>query len=116
MLSKLKQLFKRDARNFKLGPMLDDDIDLGWLDPPEDPSDRGGWDLHWSEQVRHGLGPALYDMFCDDRALVSVMGSENMNTILCAGNGISQEPRALAEAGFSVVALDFSPAAVEIAL
>ncbi len=35
--------------------------------------------------------------------------------MLCAGSGISQEPRALAQAGFQVVALDFSARAIEIA-
>lgn len=115
MFSKLKQLFKRGERTFKLEPILDDDVDLSWLDPPNDPSDRSAWDRYWSEQVRHGLGPALFDMFCDDRDLIRVMDSEGMKTVLCAGNGISQEPRALAEAGFSVVALDFSLQAVEIA-
>jgi methyltransferase family protein len=46
---------------------------------------------------------------------VQVMNAEGMKSILCAGNGISQEPRALAQAGFQVVALDLSSQAVEIA-
>jgi SAM-dependent methyltransferase len=54
-------------------------------------------------------------MFFHDQDLVKVMKSERMSTILCAGNGISQEPRALAHAGFQVVALDLSPRAIEIA-
>jgi len=35
--------------------------------------------------------------------------------VLCAGNGIAQEPRALAAAGFAVTALDISPVAVGVA-
>jgi SAM-dependent methyltransferase len=35
--------------------------------------------------------------------------------VLCVGNGISQEPRALAWAGFDVTALDLSPYATEVA-
>jgi SAM-dependent methyltransferase len=115
MLSKLKQLFKRGERSPKLEPRLDDEADLSWLDPPTDPLDVAAWDRYWIEQVRHGLGPPLFDMFCDDRNLVQVMNTEGMNSVLCAGNGISQEPRALAQAGFQVVALDLSPRAVEIA-
>jgi hypothetical protein len=115
MFSKPKQLFKRGETTLEPQATPDVDLDLSWLDPPSDPSQRGAWDEYWSEQVRHGLGPALFDMFCDDRDLIGVMESEGMRTVLCAGNGISQEPRALAEAGFSVVALDVSPVAVEIA-
>ena len=107
-LWKLKRLFKRRA------PRLDDE-ELSWLDPPADPRDVAAWDRYWTEQTRHGLGPPLFDMFCDDRDLVRVMNNEGMRSVLCAGNGISQEPRALSEAGFDVVALDFSPQAVEIA-
>jgi SAM-dependent methyltransferase len=54
-------------------------------------------------------------MFLDDHDLIRVMNEEGMRTVLCAGNGISQEPRVLAEAGFEVIALDFSPRAIEIA-
>jgi hypothetical protein len=43
------------------------------------------------------------------------MQSRGLRTVLCAGNGISQEPRALAEAGFGVHALDCSVEATNIA-
>ncbi len=115
MLSKLKQLFSRGDRSPDLKPRLDDDTDLDWLNPPTDPLDVSAWDRNWTEQVGHGLGPPLFDMFCDDRHLVEVMDSEGMKNVLCAGSGISREPRALAQAGFEVVALDISPRAVEIA-
>jgi len=41
------------------------------------------------------------------------MNSAGMNTILCAGFGVSQEPLALSQAGFDVVAMDISPQAIE---
>ena len=88
---------------------------MTWLNPPADPLDITGWDQYWIDHVRHGIGPPLFDMFCDDSALVKVMNDEGMKNILCAGNGISQEPKALAAAGMDVVALDLSPQAVEIA-
>lgn len=93
----------------------EDDLDLSWLYPPDNPEDVAGWDRHWAEQVAHGLGPQIFDLFCDDRKFVTMMNDQGMRRILCAGNGISQEPQALAAAGFDVVALDISPQATEIA-
>ena len=115
MLSRLKRLFNRGGRSTESKPLLDDDTDLDWLDAPTDPLDASAWDKYWIEHVRHGLGPPISDMFCDDRGLVRVMTDEGMRSVLCAGSGISQEPRALAQAGFDVVALDISPKALEIA-
>jgi hypothetical protein len=115
MLSRLKKLLNRGERSTELTPLLDDDTDLDWLDAPTDPLDASAWDRYWTEQVRHGLGPPIFDMFCDARELVRVMNNEGMRSVLCAGSGISQEPRALAQAGFHVVALDLSLKAVEIA-
>ena len=114
MLSKLKKLFNRGAWSTHLKPLLDD-TDSDWLDPPTDPLDVSAWDRYWTEQLRHEFGPPIFDMFCNDRELVRVMNNEGMRSVLCAGSGISQEPRALAQAGFEVVALDISPQAVEIA-
>jgi hypothetical protein len=94
---------------------VDDDPELSWLIPPADPLDAGAWDHYWTKHLEHGIGPQLFDMFCDDRQLVTVMRNKGMSSVLCAGSGISQEPRALAEAGFRVVALDLSPKAMEIA-
>jgi hypothetical protein len=95
--------------------LLENDDELRWLHPPANPEDVAAWDQHWTEQVAHGLGPPIFDMFCNDRGLVRTMNDEGMTRILCAGNGISQEPKALAAAGFEVVALDLSPRATEIA-
>ena len=114
MISKIVQLFKRGACFIKPTPQFDADDDLSWLHPPAGPADVAAWNRYWIEQVRHGLGPSIFDMFNDDRDLVQVMNIEGMRSILCAGNGISQEPRALAQAGFQVVALDISPQATEL--
>jgi len=54
-------------------------------------------------------------LFCDDGNLVDTMRANELHTILCVGNGISQEPRALAWAGFDVTALDLSPYAMQVA-
>jgi SAM-dependent methyltransferase len=48
----------------------------------------------------------------DTDALIVERG---FKTVLCAGSGISQEPRALAAAGCEVIALDISPAAMRLA-
>ena len=91
------------------------DDDLDWFWPPSDIHDAQAWDKHWRQQVENGLGPELFDIFCNDKEVVEAMRRRGMKTVLCAGNGISQEPRALAEAGFNVTALDSSAAALEIA-
>jgi hypothetical protein len=92
----------------------EDSDDLSWLRPPANPLDVAAWDRFWAEHIRHGIGPPLLDMFCDDSMLVRVMRDEGIKSILCAGNGISQEPKALAAAGMDVVAMDISPQAAEI--
>lgn len=95
-------------------PLVADD-DLSWLDPPRDIHSLDDWNKYWYDQVRHGLGPGLFDMFCREEALIAAMRRRGFASVLCAGNGISQEPRALAAAGFTVSALDSSRAAMEIA-
>jgi hypothetical protein len=115
MLSNLRRLLNWG----RIGPgsrqELDKDAELRWLDPSANPEDVAAWDRYWTEQVANGPGPPLFDMFCDDHKLVRIMNGEGMRRILCAGNGISQEPRALAAAGFEIVALDLSPRATQIA-
>ncbi len=91
----------------------DDDCDWFW--PPGDVHDVQAWDKYWRQQIENGLGPPIFDMFCRDKELVEAMRRREMKTVLCAGNGISQEPRALAEAGFDVTVLDSSVVALEIA-
>ena len=85
-----------------------------WFFPPEDPNDVAAWDKYWMDQVSHGFGPLLFDIFCHDRDLIQVMFDEGMKNVLCAANGMSQEPKALAVVGFQVVALDFSSVALKI--
>lgn len=114
-LRKLMKWLDRFGLSPKEQPQFNDDADLEWVNPPEDPLDFATWDRYWIDNIRHGFGPPIFDMFCNDRSLVEVMNSEGMKTVLCAGNGISQEPKALARAGFEVVALDLSPQAIEIA-
>ena len=89
--------------------------EFAWLLPPSTTSDPAAWDQYWKEQVAHGLAPPLFDMFCDDTELVEFMNRHVMTRVLCAGSGISQEPRVLAEAGLQVVALDMSPVALRLA-
>jgi len=92
-----------------------DDEEVNWLHPPKDLLDPNAWDQYWTDQLSHGLGPPLFDMFCNERPLIAAMSRHEMKRILCAGNGISMEPRALSAAGFDVVALDISARALEMA-
>lgn len=114
MLSKLKQMFRRIQPTFE-PKQHGDNEDGPYLCPPADPLDIAGWDQYWLRHIDYGIGPSIMDMFCDDSNLIEVMRDQGMKSILCAGNGISQEPKALAAAGMEVVALDISPQAVEIA-
>ncbi|MEZ5286753.1 MAG: class I SAM-dependent methyltransferase [Vicinamibacterales bacterium] len=90
----------------------DDDFD--WLQPPDTVEDAGRWDRYWQEHVGHGLA-GLVHLFVDDGDLVDVMRATGLRRVLCVGNGVSQEPRALAWAGFDVTALDLSPLATATA-
>jgi SAM-dependent methyltransferase len=72
------------------------------------------WDMWWYEWLSRGYGDFVH-LFCDDGDLVDTMRANGLNTVLCVGNGISQEPRALAWAGFEVTALDLSPYATKVA-
>ena len=91
------------------------DDDMAWFFPPRDVHDSAVWDRYWQDQAAHGLTPPLFDMFCHDAPLIQCLNARGARTVLCAGNGISQEPRALAEAGFEVTAMDHSSAAVHFA-
>jgi hypothetical protein len=101
----LKRLFGRD----------DPDDELSWLWPPRNMHDSAAWDRYWNGYVSHGIGPGLNDMMAGDPETAKAMAEMGIKTVLCAGSGISQEPRALAEAGFEVTALDFSPVAMQLA-
>jgi hypothetical protein len=92
--------------------------------------DAGFWDGWWRDRLSQeydssafpgfespiGRDPrSLYRLVNGDDLLATVMSEHGLRTILCAGNGVSQEPRALAAAGFEVTALDISPVAVSYA-
>jgi hypothetical protein len=83
------------------------------LSPPNTTEDPVAWDEHWRGLVDCGLG-GLSEMFVHDSALVNFMRKNGIHKVLCAGNGISQEPKALGAAGLEVTALDLSPFAVRI--
>jgi SAM-dependent methyltransferase len=85
------------------------------------------WDEWWTVRLSRGRDnmffpvlPApifefrgqLWDVPNNDDPVVHIMREHGLRTVLCAGNGVSQEPRALAAAGFDVTALDISPVAV----
>ncbi len=111
----LQRLFGGPKRPREAPASLATDDDLRWVHPPANLLDADAWDQYWNDQLAHGLGPPLFDMFCDERPLIKTMTENGMKSILCAGNGISMEPRALAAAGFEVVALDLSPRALQVA-
>lgn len=89
--------------------------DMDWFFPPRNVHDHALWDRYWQDQVTHGLTPPLFDMLCSFTPLVPALIKRGAKRLLCAGNGISQEPRALAAAGFEVTAMDLSPAAAHFA-
>ena len=92
-------------------PRKSDDA-FSWLRPPATMVDPQAWDKFWRDRITHGVA-GYVDMFCDDGTLVDAMRTSGFQTVLCVGNGLSQEPRALASAGFGVTALDLSPLAAE---
>lgn len=88
-------------------PVLPPDDSCDWLFPPKTMVDPAAWDEWWRNQVKYGVA-GLVDMFVRDDQLVKAMRENGLNTVLCVGNGLSQEPRALAWAGFDVTVLDLS--------
>ena len=84
------------------------------MHPPQTMTDSAAWDQYWHNQLTRGAAGFVH-LFVDDGKLVDAMRSHRLRTVLCVGNGISQEPKALALAGFDVTALDLSPLATEVA-
>lgn len=108
MLTVIKRLFGRaQATRHSVD-------DFSWFFPPATLVDPVPWDQYWRDQLSHGVAGFVH-LFCDDGDLVDAMRAGGLKTVLCVGNGISQEPRALAWAGFDVTALDLSPFATEVA-
>ena len=87
---------------------------VAWMCPPDTTSDPVAWDGYWGDERTWELA-AFNDAFSHDEALVAALRAHGLATVLCVGNGGSQEPRALAWAGFQVTALDLSPLATEVA-
>jgi hypothetical protein len=117
----LKRLFGRTETQqlgLEVGPRTCEPsktpYDSSWLYPPNTLVDPAPWDKYWSEQIAHGVGDFVH-LFCEDGDLVDTMRANGFRTVLCVGNGISQEPRALAWAGFDVTVLDLSPFAMKVA-
>lgn len=82
--------------------------------PPNTLVEPEPWDQFWRIRIANGMAGAVHD-FCNDGALIDAMRANGLRTVLCIGNGISLEPRALAWAGFEVTVLDLSPFATEVA-
>ncbi len=99
----LKKLFGRrppQQLGLKVGPRkgpprVRDEDDYSWLEPPITLVHPEPWDEFWYEHLSHGVGDFVH-LFCDDGELVDTMRAHGLKTVLCVGNGISQEPRALA--------------------
>ena|SRR5215469_8364395 len=85
------------------------------------------WDSWWEERISKRrtsrfmfpiveapmikYGGTYVDVVNSDDLLLAIMAEYGLKKVLCAGNGLSQEPRALARAGYDVTALDLSPKA-----
>lgn len=118
----LKKLFTRrppQQLGLEVGPQsastrVRDDHECVGLDPPISLRDPDPWDRYWYEWLYHGVGDFVH-LFCDDGELIDTMRANGLKTVLCVGNGISQEPRALAWAGFDVTVLELSPYAITVA-
>jgi SAM-dependent methyltransferase len=94
--------------------VLDSSDDFKWMFSPSTVTDSAAWDRYWQDQLSHGVAGFVH-LFVDDGELVDAMRANGLRTVLCIGNGISQEPRALAWAGFEVTSLDISPLAAKVA-
>lgn len=97
---------------------------------PNSSPDAAYWDQWWNDLLSDGravpyMFPMIeaplvchkdtyYDVANSDKLLIGMMVEYGLRTILCVGSGISMEPRALAEAGFNVTALDLSPTALRV--
>jgi SAM-dependent methyltransferase len=117
----LKKLFSRtppQQLGLEVGPVSERSRvarnDYRWFEPPISLVNPDPWDIFWYEHLSRGYGDFVH-LFCDDGDLVDTMRANRLKTVLCVGNGISQEPRALAWAGFDVTALDLSPYATKVA-
>jgi len=79
------------------------------VEPPKDVHNVAGWNEYWKSALLDGSEREAADRLASDPALPALLQRRGVKTILCAGNGLSQEAPALALHGFDVVALDISP-------
>lgn len=86
---------------------------LEWRSPPENREDPKGWDWYWEERLKEEEPSNLFFYFEILDLLIPVLREFNLKKILCAGNGISLEPYALASAGFEVTSVDLSLKAID---
>jgi|SRR5215213_851866 len=118
----LKKLFSRkppqqlglEVRPRSASARVPRKYDRSWLEPPislVDPRRGIGSGMNGSPTV--SVVSSISFVMTGD--LVDTMHANGLNTVLCVGNGISQEPRALAWAGFDVTVLDLSPYAMKVA-
>lgn len=122
MLDFLKLLGGEDDEDETTGPCVRRDsrgaARRPGAEPPPPPrrsmSEAAPWDEFWTGQMQSGMA-GFVDMFCRDGRLIDAMRANGLKTVLCVGNGISQEPKALALAGLEVTALDISPLASKVA-
>lgn len=90
-------------------------FEAGLLNPPRDVRDPRGWDDYWTNQIAVGaLDQGFADMMSSDPGLPALLARRGAQTILCAGNGLSDEALSLALFGFHVTALDISVVAAEV--
>lgn len=108
MLKRLLRMLGRRAE----GRATTDDV--SWFFPPRTVVDPEAWDTYWQNQLTHCMA-AFVHLFCDYGDLVDAMHTNGLRSVLCVGNGITHEARALAWAGFDVTALDLSPFATKVA-
>jgi hypothetical protein len=81
------------------------------------------WDEWWrdrlskksSSDMHDGAPMPLTSLSSGPEGLAAAMLKYGLRTVLCAGNGISNEPRILAAAGFQATALDISAVATAFA-
>lgn len=75
---------------------------------PTNVNDAEGWNYFWKFLIPLEHYELQFDIFDDSDFLIPFLKKLGYQSILCAGNGISLEPYALAYAGFDVTALDVS--------
>jgi hypothetical protein len=83
--------------------------------PPKAIHDPSAWDRFWTDQASHGFCvQKINDAISNVNETAALMRANNLNSILCAGSGVSGEPGALAAAGFDVTVVELSGIAIAL--